>query len=185
MKKVTSWTSTATTARWFPIFMAALVFTACSSTQTPYTPAESETGFGYRESALTENRYRVAFAGNSLTSSDKVQDYTLLRAAELTVQKGYDWFTVSNRDTAEEHDTFGPGATVSYGTVPMMETRCGLLTCTSRYSEFGVGTSVHMPARDRKRYTSRIEILMGSGAPDKPEEAYDAHQLIATLRNRL
>ena len=55
---------------------------------TPYQPATA--GYGYREQQIEDNRYRVSFAGNDLTTADTVQNYLLYRAAELTLGEGYD-----------------------------------------------------------------------------------------------
>lgn len=176
-----------TATRWIALFAATVVLAACASGHTPYMPAQNEDSFGYRESALGENRYRVTFAGNSFTSSDQVQDYTLLRAAELTIQKGYDWFSVANRDTATIEDSTGDVSTsVGYSTVPMVETRCGLLTCSSRYSTYPtLATRVDMPDRDRKSYTSQLEIVMQHGTAERDADSYDARELIDVIRARM
>lgn len=84
----------------------ALVLSACAGA-TPYhaasltDPAHAD---GYRELQVEPERWRVAFAGNSLTSRETVETYLLFRAAELTLQNGYDWFLAVERDT-EEHVT--------------------------------------------------------------------------------
>jgi hypothetical protein len=64
--------------------------------ETPYQPSEGS--YGYGEQQIEENRYRVTFSGNPSTPRDTVQNYLLYRAAELTVQKGFDHFTVVERD---------------------------------------------------------------------------------------
>jgi hypothetical protein len=77
-----------------------LALAACA-TATPYQPAipgQSNAG-GYSELRLEPNRYRVNFAGNTLTSRETVERYLLFRAAELTVQQGYDWFETADRRT--------------------------------------------------------------------------------------
>jgi hypothetical protein len=76
---------------------------ACS-TATPYQPdiAGQRVSGGYSESRLADDRYRVNFAGNSLTTRDRVEGYLLYRAAELTVADGYEWFLIVDRHT--EHD---------------------------------------------------------------------------------
>jgi hypothetical protein len=86
---------------------AAMSVAGCTTmTATPYQPyrAHSEGGIhgGYSEQQLAADRYLVRFHGNSLTSRDRVEGYLLYRAADLTVQKGFDWFTVLDRNT--EHN---------------------------------------------------------------------------------
>lgn len=77
------------------------------TTATPYQPyrAESAGGVhgGYTDQQLAPDRYVVRFHGNELASRDRVEGYMLYRAAELTLQRGYDWFLAVDRHT--EHDT--------------------------------------------------------------------------------
>lgn len=75
----------------------AAVLSACV-TATPYQPAPPR-GFGYTEVRLDQNKYRVLFRGNSLTTRETVEDYLLYRAAELTLQNGYTHFILVGRDT--------------------------------------------------------------------------------------
>jgi len=84
--------------------VGALVLTAglsACATATPYQPkvTTGATTGGFSEQRLEADRYRVAFAGNSLTSRETVERYLLYRAAELTVQQGYDWFETADRRT--------------------------------------------------------------------------------------
>ena len=75
----------------------AALLSACV-TPTPYQPAQPR-GFGYTEERLDQNRFRVTFRGNSLTTRETVEDYLLYRAAELTLQNGFSHFILVGRDT--------------------------------------------------------------------------------------
>ncbi|MEI9996195.1 MAG: hypothetical protein WDM91_16485 [Rhizomicrobium sp.] len=77
---------------------AIVVLAGCVSPST-YHPAQSDRGTGYSDQRLAENRYRVTFTGNSQTRRDVVENYLLLRAAEVTRDAGYGWFAFDNRDT--------------------------------------------------------------------------------------
>ena len=81
---------------------AALALTACV-TATPYQPLRGSSG-GFTEQRIEQNRYRVAFIGNDYTSRQRVENYLLFRAAELTVANGYDGFTIVHRDTDRNVD---------------------------------------------------------------------------------
>lgn len=74
--------------------------TACA-TATPYQPQASSqrASGGFTDLRLEQDRYRVSFAGNSLTSRETVERYLLYRAAELTTQQDYDWFETADRRT--------------------------------------------------------------------------------------
>jgi hypothetical protein len=71
---------------------------AACVTPTPYQPAPPD-GFGYSETRLDKNKFRVTFRGNSLTKRETVEDYLLYRAAELTLQNGFSHFLIIGRDT--------------------------------------------------------------------------------------
>src|ERR1700749_4030894 len=78
------------------------------ATPTPYPPisAGSASSGGYSEVRVEPNRWRVTFAGNSLTSRGTVEGYLLFRAAELTVQQGFDWFSIVDRNTDRKSYTY-------------------------------------------------------------------------------
>ena len=61
----------------------AAALTGCA-TPTPYQPnipGQAVSG-GYSETKIESNRWRVTFAGNTLTSRETVEGYLLFRAAE-------------------------------------------------------------------------------------------------------
>jgi len=66
---------------------------------TPYKAADASNHAGYSQERLADNRFRVTFRGNSATLRDKVEDYLLLRSAEVTRDAGYAWFAFDTRNT--------------------------------------------------------------------------------------
>ena len=80
---------------------------ACA-TATPYQPLGARgTGAsgGFSDIRLAPDRYRVTFAGNSMTSRERVETYLLYRAAELTKERGFDGFTIVDRATDRDVET--------------------------------------------------------------------------------
>lgn len=77
----------------------ALTLAACASTGAYYQPLEPSHAArgGYSEVRLGEDRFEVTFVGNRLTSREQVETYLLYRAAELTLQQGYDWFVIERQ----------------------------------------------------------------------------------------
>ena len=136
---------------------------------TPYQPATD--GYGYREQQLEDNRYRVTFAGNDLTAADTVQNYMLYRAAELTLDEGYDYFTVVDREVER--------STVYWGTG---DTRLGTGYFTRRGDYIGgIGFDTYS-AQPIDRYTAYADVVMFEG--EKPEgdvNAYDAQSVLRQL----
>lgn len=94
--------------------VAALALLAGCATATPYQPLgyPGERG-GYVDQRLDQTHWRVSFYGNTLTSRQQVETYLLYRAAELTLQQGYNCFTVINRETDRQvryrADSYGGG----------------------------------------------------------------------------
>ncbi len=77
----------------------ALLLLAGCQTASPYKPKESPHSTGYSDERLADNRYRVTFTGNSATARETVENYLLLRAAEVTLAAGYSHFVFDTRDT--------------------------------------------------------------------------------------
>lgn len=92
---------------------AALLLAGCA-TATPYQPARD--GQGYAEQRLETNRYRITYSGNSATSRDTVENYLMYRAAEVTLNNGYDWFVIADRQTrADPQKSGSSGSGVGLG----------------------------------------------------------------------
>jgi len=81
---------------------SALILAACASV-TPYQPASKPGGFdGYSQTMLENDRARVTFGGNSLTDRQTVENYLLYRTAQIAVERGFDHFTLQERDTEQK-----------------------------------------------------------------------------------
>ena len=64
---------------------------ACATTS--YKKIDSW-GYGYQETQLQPDVYRVDYEGSVDTDVPTVKDFALLRCAELTLQKGYKFFII-------------------------------------------------------------------------------------------
>lgn len=165
---------------------AALALSACA-TATPYQPAgfNGQRG-GYAEQRLEANRYRVAFAGNSVTTREQVEMALLLRAAELTVQDGYDWFSTVNRATDRDvryASTPGPLYYDRYRPYwsPFWQVYYG-----GRWSRWDDPFGRDYDVREIDRYEASTEILMGRGTkPADDANAFDARDVIQNIGPRL
>ncbi|MDB5968540.1 MAG: hypothetical protein JWQ90_990 [Hydrocarboniphaga sp.] len=93
--------------------LVAALLAACA-TATPYQPAKD--GQGYSEQRLETNRYRISYTGNSATPRDTVENYLMYRAAEVTLNNGYDWFVIADRQTrADPAKSGGSSGSVGLG----------------------------------------------------------------------
>jgi len=155
------------------------------ATQTAYRPAEKQGAEGYTETRLADTRYRVVFTGNSLTRSETVQDYALLRAAELTLQQGYDWFRVANQDIERkdrQNTMVDTGVIVPPQTTVYRE--CGVIACRTTVAQspgYGFGTGVSTTTTSRS-YTGQVEFTMQKYPKSDQADAYDARDVVRTLR---
>ena len=100
-----------------------LALAGCTSPAV-YRPADTEHRSGYSDERIADNRYRVTFRGNSATERETVENYLLLRAAEVTRDAGYGWFVFDTRNTESKttyHTDFagwpgwGPGWRAGFG----------------------------------------------------------------------
>lgn len=164
---------------------AALALSACA-TATPYGPASPDSRYGYSQQRIEGDRFRVNFAGNSVTSRDQVEMSLLLRAAEVTVENGGDWFTTVNRAT--DRDTRLTG-----GTDPFYYDRYSPFWEPSwRYSRRGLWSPWRDPfgpdfdVRQIDRYEATSEIVIGRGRkPANDPNAFDAREVIDNLGPRV
>lgn len=159
----------------------AILLSACSSSPA-YRPAESEGDYGYQETKLEDNRYRISFHGGSITARNKVQEYALLRAAELTLLKGYDWFKTVDNDTSKRRQR-PIGAQVN--AFPEMAYRvCDRQGCYYTRRTYA-GSLSYNGYRDlpNDEFTTTLEILMGKTADREPgDNVYSAAQIVENLK---
>jgi hypothetical protein len=85
----------------FHALFVAAALSGLAACQSPivYGPQASPGATGYTDKQLAENRFRVAFHGNSSTSREVVEDFLMRRAAEVTLQAGCSAFLFDTRDT--------------------------------------------------------------------------------------
>jgi hypothetical protein len=169
----------------------ALGLAACA-TPTPYqpnVPGQAASG-GYSEVRVEPDRWRVTFAGNSLTSRETVEAYLLFRAAELTAGQGYDWFSTVNRTTQRSgyayiDPTFYPW--YGYGWGPSWRYHghgWGWRTWDPYWGGPFWADSIDIHTVDQ--YEATAEIQMHHGAkPAEDARAFDAHAVIESLRPRI
>lgn len=167
--------------------VAALALAACA-TSTPYQPkfAGQAIHGGYSETRLGENRFRVSFDGNTLTSRERVESYMLYRAAELTVENGYDWFRVVDRHTDRDRRTYyerhyNPWFGYGYWRPSWRYYR-------ARYgwydwSPYGPDPfwADHVDVQTVEEFEAHAEIAMYRGSIPPDERAFDARKVMSDI----
>lgn len=71
-----------------------LIFYGCA---TPYQ--KNGLRGGYSETRLSEEMFEVSYWANEETTVEKIDDFTLLRSAELTLGHGYKFFIIGDSDS--------------------------------------------------------------------------------------
>lgn len=66
-------------------FSALFIVGACAS-GPDYAPAANADAVGYSDQRIETDRWRVSYRGDTKMSSADVQDYALMRAAQLTLE---------------------------------------------------------------------------------------------------
>ncbi len=98
------------------VLMASLVMLGACATATPYQEASAPGKFdGFSQTVIENDRARVSFAGNSITERETVENYLLFRAAELTVERGFDHFTLQERDVEQKTRLRSTGSSFAGG----------------------------------------------------------------------
>lgn len=77
-----------------------LFLSACASLP-PYHQAQGE-GYGYQERKISDNQYRIHFKAKG-NNHVQAMDFALLRAAEVTLLEGSDWFVVTDRQSNKDN----------------------------------------------------------------------------------
>lgn len=81
-------------------------FVSLAGCQTSYQKT-SFTG-GFDDLQLSDDTYRVSVRGNAFTSTERAEEIALLRAAELTLQKGYARFALVGGGVSREQTGTDP-----------------------------------------------------------------------------
>jgi hypothetical protein len=159
------------------IAIAALLALSACATAPTYTPATAEGGVGYSERQIESNRYFVTYRAPGPADESLVHDFALLRAADITLERGGEWFWVDRRSfDGQSRGRSGPSIGVGLG--------------GGRWSGGGgtfgsVGVSVPIGSGGGPTVRSAtLEIRLGEGAkPDDPN-AYDARAIATNLSAR-
>lgn len=150
-----------------------LSLAACATAPTVYQPASAANAIGYSEYRIEPGRYRVTFQGGSGAPPEQVMDFAIMRAADLALTEGYDWFRVSDRFMrATGGGSSGPTISLGIGGASF-----------GRHSSVGggVGTGFDLGGGNSGASAATIEVFMGKGPKPVGVDVYDAHAVRRTL----
>ena len=154
--------------------LAALALTACATPQpTLYQAAVGPQAVGYSEYRIEPGRYRITFRGGPGAPPEQVSDYALLRAADLALADGYDWFRVSERFMAGQPDRS-----------PRMSLGVGGGN-GGWHSGVGVGLGTSFNLGGGPQIASTLEVVMGKGPRPPGNDVYDARGVRSAIGRRI
>jgi hypothetical protein len=175
-----------------PLLVAAMITLAGCSAKTAYAPQSSEvtqSANGYTSQQIMPDRYLVSFSGNQFTSRERVENYLLYRAAELTQQQGYEKFRMlrenTNRSVDTDIDTIPTaGVTVAYPAFSPYYNFYGPTFGSYLYDPY-IGTPFdeeRVVAEEIERYDASAIIEMFSGMSAKAgEQTFNASQVMSRI----
>lgn len=148
-----------------------MALTACAK-PTPYVAAEDDGGHGYTQEKIGKDQYRIGFDGNGITPRKTVDLYLLYRAAELTEDKGFDYFIVGDRsEYIDPQGLAGRQSQISFAR------RQELLIGSGIRARFGEEVVDH--------YGAEIDILMQKGEPPRSANVHRAVDVLAQAEDAI
>jgi hypothetical protein len=177
--------------------LGVLTLSGCASgpRYTPYQAAQPGK-FGFSEQRIEATRYRIIFEGNSRTSRQRVEDSLLLRAANVTIENGYDWFQIVNRATdpktyqvripsAFSSFDSGFGYHSGFASYRVWSSRHGWVYYRDPFA-FSDPFWGRDEVRTITRFQANAEIILGKGPkPTDRPDAFDARDVSINLTPRL
>jgi hypothetical protein len=154
--------------RLFALIIAGIFLIVLTSCASPYQ--REGFGGGYSDAQLSENVFRVGFRGNGYTSADRASDFALIRAAELTLENGFNYFVVVNENNSVHASSYTTPTT----------------TNSSAYvsGNYVYGNSTTYGGQTFTSYKPRNSVTIAC-FKNKPEQfSFDAGYLIHSLKTK-
>lgn len=146
--------------------LALTALVAACATPTPYGPAQRVGGPGYSETQIETDRFRVSFA-TAAGGPQRAEDLARQRAAAVTLERGYDWFVVTQR-FVEDFAGGGGRTSLSFGVGG---------ASFGRRSASSVGVGVGVPLSGDSGAKVSLEVRLGKGPRPSDPNAYDARDI--------
>jgi hypothetical protein len=155
-----------------------LFLASCATKYAPATGSFWDGHTGYSEIPLDSTTWQVTFCGNNNTTDEIVNRYALYRSAELTSQRGFDYFVVlNNNDVADLTSTVNHNKTQQTQiehTVDPQTGRVVPVAVTTTNSTSTVNTQA------AHTVTKTIRMFDGARPADNPD-AYEAKAMVTMM----
>ena len=164
---------------------ASLSLSACvsqSSTQpTLYRAAKTSDAYGYSSMELSDTEYRVMFKATEATPADKVQEYSLYRAAEIAQKKGYEWVSLVKTDVQRKSRETRNVTRKDTNTLPpvLKEEQCTMSGCNEVAQPFeATNSDVTVEKTRTKDVYYSIVVRMGDSKISTDKRAFKVADLL-------
>lgn len=144
----------------------------------PEYQAADSYGYGYSERQLSNDQYRIHFRSRG-DDTAQAMDYAMLRASELTLEKGFDWFDVGSRETLLDHES----VSTTHPAVYSASADCELVACRESRRPMAKYQNTLLLGDERREVEVIMEIRMGNGLRPDSVAGYDAREVNAYLRD--
>jgi len=202
------------TLRHLLVAASALTLAACA-TATPYQAASEPGGYdGFSQQLIENDRARISFGGNSLTNRETVENYLLYRAAEVAIERGYETFTLQERDVEQKSQTrvtpglnrydpyfgysffrprFGWSRPYAFSRFGSFNSRRGFGRRGFGQSAFGFGRRgfggdpffEDYNVREITKYRATAEVKFGRGFGAEDERTFNAREVLQNLSSTI
>ncbi|KAK42445.1 hypothetical protein BG58_03550 [Caballeronia jiangsuensis] len=128
---------------------------------------------GFSETQLDTNVFKVSFRGNGYTSHDRVEDFVLLRSAELTLAHGFTHFAIVDGKSYEN---------TSYMTMPTQTYSTGSATVAGHTAYGSAYTTTYGGQTIAVTKPGTTDTIVAfNGKPNIPAMVYDARFICDSL----
>lgn len=152
-----------------PLSAIVIILSACA---TSYQ-SKGLTG-GFSETKLAPDTVQIRFNGNGYTKRERTNDFAMLRAAEVCLESGYNYFVVLSGGTSSDSNTYVSGGGPSYTT--------GQVT-NYGYGNYGYSGTTYRSAPTVNTITRHETALTVKFFKSKPMNGgYDARFITQSIR---
>lgn len=164
------------------LFITVGCATSSPTEPTPYIKAASANNYGYSSMELSANEYRIMFKATQATPADKVQEFTLYRAAELAQKQGYDWVAIVKTDIERKTRTGKKVVRESNNSVPtvLRDEQCTMSGCNEVAQPFETSDAdLRVEKTKTKDIYYSIVARMGNSQAAAGDQAFRTSEILS------
>jgi hypothetical protein len=166
------------------LFLAMLPLLASACTSNPYNIPDPGPVTAIEEPA--DGKYTVTYRGAPGATVQKVRDLALLRASQITLQKGGNWFEIVTDYSRTQDEAKSAFELDPFSEIGDSQGDCGVLGCPSRARPDALGQRDIDPKATKQSYSIQsFEIIVNTGErPFYKENTYSALEISEEMRKK-